>query len=60
MREREQWIELVSFPPVTIVVDGSRDDLKFVASQGEITFVPKALWLSHPDPYSTRQVNAEE
>jgi len=58
--DREHWIELVSFPPATIVVDGSRDKLHYAATQGEISFVPRELWLAHPDPYSTRQVNADE
>jgi len=58
--DREQWIEMVSFPPATIVVEGNRGELKYAATQGEISFVPKSLWLSHPDPYAPRQVNAEK
>lgn len=47
---REHWIELVSFPPVTITVTGEKNDLKFAASKGEITLVPKELWLDDPNP----------
>jgi len=58
---REHWIELVSFPPVGIDVVGPRNGLKFVASNGKVTLVPRELWIEDPDPYERlRHASAEE
>lgn len=57
---RQHWIELVSFPPAVIDVQGVRNDLKFLATNGEVTLVPQSLWLDQPDPYkTTREANAQ-
>lgn len=57
---RQHWIELVSFPPANIDVQGVRNDLKFLATTGEVTLVPQSLWLEQPDPYkTTREANAQ-